>query len=84
MALSITHPDYMTFNGCKRAVDEYSVEHYREYLEHVKTTYEGQYWHALPREVARYVSEWRAKRPKHKKQTDHIPQPRVQSAHALP
>jgi hypothetical protein len=61
MALLITHPDYMTFNGHSEGVDEYRVEKYREFLEHVKTTYEGQYWHALPRDVAGYVSEQRKK-----------------------
>jgi hypothetical protein len=56
MSMLITHPDYMVFNGRKRAVDEYPVEYYRNFLEYVKATYEGQYWQALPRDVARYVS----------------------------
>jgi len=64
MAMMITHPDYMVFDGQKRAIDEYPAAYYREFLEHVKTTYAGQYWHALPRDVARYVSDWRAKQDK--------------------
>ena len=54
MALMITHPDYMSFNGGKKGLDEYPAAYYREFLEHVRETYEGQYWNALPREVARY------------------------------
>ena len=58
MALLITHPDYMTFDAGKDAdVDEYPVEFYAEFLEHVKARYEGQYWQALPREVAGFLRE---------------------------
>jgi hypothetical protein len=56
MALLITHPDYMVFNGQRPKVDEYPADYYRNFLEYVKTTYEGQYWHALPRDVSRF---WR-------------------------
>jgi hypothetical protein len=63
MALLITHPDYMVFNGRTEHVDEYPSENYRTFLEYVKSTYEGQYWHALPRDVARHVSSWRKTRP---------------------
>ena len=61
MALLITHPDYMVFDSGKRAVDEYPADYYRNFLEHVKTTYGDQCWHALPRDVARYISDWQAK-----------------------
>jgi hypothetical protein len=61
MALVITHPDYMVFDGGRRAVDEYPAEYYRDFLEHVKKTYEGQYWQALPRDVARHVAASRTK-----------------------
>jgi glycosyltransferase involved in cell wall biosynthesis/peptidoglycan/xylan/chitin deacetylase (PgdA/CDA1 family) len=54
MALLITHPDYMRFNDGKRGLDEYPANYYREFLDHIRTTYEGQYWNALPRDVARY------------------------------
>ena len=56
MALMLTHPDYMLFNGCKPGIETYPVDYYRAFLEYVKSTYEGQYWHALPRDVASYVS----------------------------
>lgn len=59
MALLITHPDYINFNGAKCGIEEYSVSYYKEFLEYVKTRYEGQYWNALPREVASF---WRGQR----------------------
>jgi hypothetical protein len=34
--------------------DEYPVKYYEEFLEYIKSKYEGQYWHALPREVSRF------------------------------
>jgi hypothetical protein len=52
MALLNTHPDYMRFDGRKCGLEEYPVEFYSDFLEHVKKEYEGQYWHALPKEVA--------------------------------
>jgi hypothetical protein len=56
MALIITHPDYMKFNGDRNGLEEYPAEYYKEFLEYVKQQYEGQYWSVLPREVARF---WR-------------------------
>lgn len=57
MALVIAHPDYMRFGG-KPAFDEYPAEIYGRFLEHVRERYEGQYWHALPREISRF---WRSR-----------------------
>ncbi|MEN6350236.1 MAG: glycosyltransferase [Syntrophomonas sp.] len=57
MALFIAHPDYMNFNGRKLNVDEFPVEYYKEFLTHIKTKYEGQYWNVLPKDMARF---WRA------------------------
>jgi glycosyltransferase involved in cell wall biosynthesis len=56
MALLNTHPDYMCFDG-KRQRDEYSVAHYEDFLLYAREKYEGSYWSALPREVARYYRE---------------------------
>lgn len=53
MALLLTHPDYMNFGGQKLGIQEYPAEFYMEFLEHVKSKYEGQYWHVLPKDVAR-------------------------------
>jgi len=57
MALVITHPDYMNFSGKNLGIDEYPAAYYKEFLEQIKTRYEGQYWHVLPREIARFWSK---------------------------
>ncbi len=57
MALSNSHPDYMTFAGQKPQVGEFPVQHYTEFLSWVKQNYEGQYWNALPREIAAFSKE---------------------------
>ncbi len=51
LALINTHPDYMQLNGDERRRFEYPAAHYREFLEHVKAKYAGQYWQGLPREL---------------------------------
>jgi glycosyltransferase involved in cell wall biosynthesis len=59
MVLVNVHPDYMSFTQSQRAPTEYPAELYREFLTYVKTKYAGQYWHALPKEVARHVTQSR-------------------------
>jgi hypothetical protein len=54
MALFISHPDYMNFEGKKLEMDEYPAEYYVEILKYIKSKYEGQYWHALPKDLALY------------------------------
>jgi glycosyltransferase involved in cell wall biosynthesis len=54
MALLITHPDYMNFNAQKQCYEEYPSEYYKEFLEYVSAKYQGQYWHALPKDVAHF------------------------------
>jgi hypothetical protein len=54
MALLNVHPDYTCFNGKPRP-NEYSAQMYANLLEYVRSTYAGQYWQALPHEVADYV-----------------------------
>jgi len=54
MALLNTHPDYMNFDGKKLGLEEYPADYYLEFLEYVKERYKGQYWHVLPREMARF------------------------------
>jgi hypothetical protein len=58
MALFITHPDYMNHKQTKCKMEEYPMELYKELLGHIKSKYGGQYWNALPREIARF---WRAR-----------------------
>ncbi len=55
MALLIAHPDYMNFGEGKLGSEEYPARYYAEFLEYIKTKYEGQYWHVLPNELARFV-----------------------------
>jgi hypothetical protein len=54
MALLNTHPDYMNFDGKKLGLEEYPAKYFEEFLKYVKDKYEGQYWHALPKEMARF------------------------------
>lgn len=54
MALINTHPDYMTFNGAACKNEEYPVQYYEQFLRYVQAEYGGQYWHVLPRDLARY------------------------------
>src|SRR6267378_5026015 len=56
MVLLNTHPDYMLFAGEKLQSLQYPVELYRRLLEYVKATYAGEYWHALPNEVAGFIT----------------------------
>ncbi|MBU5635176.1 hypothetical protein KOM00_00330 [Geomonas sp. Red69] len=56
MALLITHPDYMSFDG-DVGYDEYPCELYRELLHHIATEYDGQYWHLLPQEMASFWNQ---------------------------
>ena len=56
MALLNSHPDYMNFVGTECSLEEYPVSFYTDLLEYIQTKYSGQYWHALPREIARF---WR-------------------------
>jgi predicted glycosyltransferase len=56
MAALIAHPDYMNFARTPCKNEQYPVTYYLDFLEYVLRKYSGQYWHALPREVARF---WR-------------------------
>jgi hypothetical protein len=52
LAFLIAHPDYMHFGPGRAGFQEYSVALYQEFLAHLRNDYAGQYWHALPRQVA--------------------------------
>jgi peptidoglycan/xylan/chitin deacetylase (PgdA/CDA1 family) len=56
LALMNTHPDYMNFKGKHCNNEEYPARYYEEFLAYVQANYAGQYWHVLPRELARF---WR-------------------------
>ncbi len=55
MVLVDTHPDYMAMEEGNDSRDAYPVQFYLQLLQYLQTRYEGQYWHALPREVARWI-----------------------------
>ncbi len=60
LALLITHPDYMQFNGAQGFLDEYPVAFYKQFLDYVQDKYADQFWHPLPRELSRF---WAAASP---------------------
>ena len=46
----------INFNCKKYGIEEYPAAYYEEFLAYVKSKYQGQYWHVLPREMARFWS----------------------------
>jgi hypothetical protein len=54
MALINVHPDYLRFDSLKPDFEGYPVEYYRAFLTYIKDNYEGQYWHALPKDIANF------------------------------
>jgi glycosyltransferase involved in cell wall biosynthesis len=60
MVLLDAHPDYMSFDGSPQTATEYPVAFYREFLTYLKTRYAGEYWNALPKEVAGHVTQLRS------------------------
>ena len=56
MALINTHPDYMHMDGHPGSGMTYPGSIYREFLDHLSGTYGDRFWHALPRELADWVS----------------------------
>ena len=57
MALINTHPDYMNFSNEPCGNEEYPAAWYAEFLEYVRDTYHGNFWHALPRDIARFWAQ---------------------------
>jgi hypothetical protein len=51
-----THPDYMSFDNSKMGREEYSADFYTKFLEYIKYTYSGNYWHVLPKDLAQFCS----------------------------
>ena len=54
MALLNVHPDYTAFDNQRPGRSEFSVSLYTEFLKWLKQKYAGQYWHALPKNVAAF------------------------------
>lgn len=57
MVFVITHPDYMNFGETPMGLEEYPVERYVELLTYLREKFGGEYWQALPREVAAFWKE---------------------------
>lgn len=57
MVLLITHPDYMNFGNDAPGLEEYPPQFYEDFLTHIKTRYKDLYWHALPKDVARFWAQ---------------------------
>lgn len=53
MALLNVHPDYMNFDK-NPSFEEYPARRYVGFLDYIKSQYKDQYWHILPREMARW------------------------------
>jgi peptidoglycan/xylan/chitin deacetylase (PgdA/CDA1 family) len=56
MVLLNTHPDYMSFRCGINEPRTFPSSLYRDFLEWISRTHGGRFWHALPREVARYYA----------------------------
>ena len=54
MALMNVHPDYMAFDGARPGVDEYPARIYEEFLIYLKERYQDDFYHCLPKDLARY------------------------------
>ena len=57
-----THPDYMNLDGKPKDGGEYPIEFYKDILNHIQSKYAGQYWQALPREIAEMVPKTKSER----------------------
>ena len=57
MVLLNTHPDYMNFTKASPGLEEYPASYYSELLEYIKNRYGGEYWHPLPRDMARFWAD---------------------------
>jgi hypothetical protein len=63
MALLITHPDYMDFEGGKSSgCPVYPASYYTNFLEYIRKKYAGQFWNVLPRDIACFWKQFRERR----------------------
>ena len=57
MALINVHPDYAYLGNSSLPARTFPISLYEEFLGQVSTRYARGYWHALPRDVARYCAD---------------------------
>jgi len=55
MVLVNVHPDYVNFNN-KNTAEEFPVDLYIDLLKYLKEKYSRDYWHSLPKDVAKFVT----------------------------
>ena len=57
MVLVNVHPDYMAFDQARPGFEEYPADIYEEFLLYLKEHYKGDFYHCLPKDLARYYLE---------------------------
>ena len=57
MALMLVHPDYIRFAGGETGREEYPWRIYYDFLRHVQDSYGSQYYHVLPKDLAKFWRE---------------------------
>ena len=57
MALMLIHPNYIHVGEGEKGTEEYPLKYYADFLQYVRDTYKGQYYHVLPRDLARFWKE---------------------------
>jgi hypothetical protein len=62
MVLLNLHPDYIAFDNGPLSLSEFPARFYQELLNYIREKYSGAYWHALPRQIARFFSASRSLR----------------------
>jgi len=72
MALVITHPDYINFDGTTPKYYEYPATYYVKLLQYLKEKYEKQYWNVLPKDIARFWVTTFSHEARHKTKKKHI------------
>lgn len=63
MVLLNVHPDYIHFGPGPAPEGLFRASLYSELLTYIQSKYQGQYWHALPKDLALYAKEFKPKRP---------------------
>lgn len=64
MSMMNVHPDYTALHSTSVGKYEYPLALYKEFLEHVMKKFSGQYWHALPKEVAEFYCKATGRKPR--------------------
>jgi hypothetical protein len=54
MALMVVHPNYINLTKRRSGNEEYPLKYYSDLLRHVRDSYEGEYFHVLPKDMALY------------------------------